>query len=173
MIVMLCGLSGAGKTTIANALLVHLKQQGYPADIIDGDESRKYLFPELGYTLPDRCKNMERMAWLAHKLSNNGIIAIISAMNPDQNTRNTIKKKYLNVKEVFVYCSVESLFSRDTKGLYKKSQLPDGHKDKISNLSGINGDFHIPQSPDLVINTDTLSVEDAVKKITQEIILNA
>lgn len=172
MIIMFCGLSGAGKTTIANALSVYLKQNGYAVDIIDGDESRRNLFPELGYTLSERCKNMQRMAWLANKLSNHGVITIISAMNPDQATRAEIKQKYQHVKEVFVKCSVASLFVRDTKGLYKKSQLPEGHKDKIHDLSGVNGDFHIPESPDLVINTDILSIDAAVEKIVQEVVLH-
>ncbi len=170
MILMFCGLSGAGKTTLAEKLKSYLEYKGKQVEIIDGDEVRQNLFQELGYSLEDRCSNMQRMAWIANKLSEHSVITIISAMNPCALTREKIKQQYQGVKEIFVTCSLDSLRLRDTKGLYRRAELPESDPNKIYNLSGVNGSFDPPNHPDLTINTDLLTVDQGIEMLVNEIL---
>lgn len=153
MILQLCGLSGAGKSTLAGLVAERLNAEGIPAEIIDGDEYRGMLCRDLGFSKADRTENIRRLGFVASKLSAHGIVAIISAINPYNEVRAELASSYKEVHTVFVDCSVSSLIKRDTKGLYKKALLPDGHPDKIKNLTGINDPFDIPAQPDLYINT--------------------
>ena len=146
------------------------RAKGKQVEIIDGDEVRQNLFQELGYSLEDRCSNMQRMAWIANKLSEHSIITIISAMNPCALTREKIKKQYENVKEIFITCSLDSLRLRDTKGLYHRAALPESNPNKIYNLSGVNGSFDPPHYPDLTINTDLLTVDQGIEILVNEIL---
>ena len=160
MVILLCGLSGAGKTTLANSVKYKLDESGTNTEIIDGDEYRKMLFKELSYSKNDRFENIRRLGFIASKFSARGIVTIISAINPYAEIRNELKETYPNVKTVFVDCSVEKLIDRDTKGLYKRALLPAGHPDKLFNLTGINDQFDIPQAPDLYLNTGKMDINE-------------
>ena len=153
MIIQLCGLSGAGKSTLSGMVKKRLQDYGIPAEIIDGDDYRKMLCRDLGFSKADRCENLRRLGFVASKLSAHGIVAIISAINPYNEIRAELASSYKDVQTVFVDCPVPSLIQRDTKGLYAKALLPDDHRDKIFNLTGINDPFDIPTNPDLYINT--------------------
>jgi adenylylsulfate kinase len=159
MIIQFCGMSGAGKTTLAEYVKVGLELQNIPIEILDADEYRKLLFKDLGFSKEDRVENIRRLAFLANKFSLQKIIPIICAINPYEEVRKEVKEKYPNVKTIFIHCPVSELIKRDTKGLYKKALLPEGHIDKIGNLTGINDPFEIPLKPDLVINTDHNNIE--------------
>jgi len=153
MIIQLCGLSGAGKSTLAALVKNRLCGEGIPAEIIDGDDYRTMLCRDLGFSKADRAENIRRLGFVASKLSAHGIVTIISAINPCNEIRAELASSYKNVHTVFVDCAVPALIKRDTKGLYKKALLPNGHPDKINNLTGINDPFDIPAHPDLYINT--------------------
>jgi adenylylsulfate kinase len=153
MILQLCGLSGAGKSTLAGMAKVKLQACGIATEIIDGDDYRKMLCRDLGFSKTDRCENIRRLGFVANKLSAHGIVAIISAINPYNEIRAELASSYNYVQTVFVDCSIPTLIKRDTKGLYKKALLPDNHPDKISNLTGINDPFDKPSNPDLHIYT--------------------
>ncbi|MCR8559770.1 adenylyl-sulfate kinase [Mucilaginibacter sp. BJC16-A38] len=165
MIIQLCGLSGAGKSTITNAVKNRLQANGYQTEIIDGDEYRMALCKDLGFSMEDRHENIRRLAFIADRLSSHGIIVLISAINPYEEIRLEVAKTYKNVRTVFVDCSIDMLLKRDTKGLYARALLPDGHPEKISNLTGINDRFDIPQNPDLHINTCTCSIKECTDKL--------
>ncbi|HXB39273.1 MAG TPA: adenylyl-sulfate kinase [Bacteroidia bacterium] len=167
MIVQFCGLSGAGKTTIALAAKKRLKELNIPVEIIDGDEYRAFICKDLGFNKADRMENIRRLAFIAHTFSNHDITAIICAINPYEEVRREIAGKYDNVKTVFINCSMDELKKRDTKGLYKKAFLPEGHSDKIKNLTGVNDPFEIPEKPALVLYTDRESVEESVNKLIE------
>ena|SRR5215831_13912846 len=167
MIVQLCGLSGAGKTTLAKAIEKELALEHFSVEVLDGDEYRKTLCSELGFSKKDRIENLRRIAFVARQLSKHGIIAIICAINPYEEMRQEIAENYPNVKTVFVDCPLNTLKIRDTKGLYKKAFLPEGHPEKINNLTGVNDPFEAPLHPDLYINTDEQTLEECTIKVVQ------
>ncbi|WP_343692498.1 adenylyl-sulfate kinase [Chitinophaga sp.] len=153
MIIQLCGLSGAGKTTIAHNVKRKALSYGTPVEIIDGDNYRAFLCKDLGFSKADRCENIRRLGFVASRLSEHGIICIISAINPYHAVREELSNAYAHVKTVFVDCPVHTLMERDTKGLYKRALLPDHHPDKLHNLTGVNDPFEVPISPDLHLKT--------------------
>ena len=166
MIIQFCGLSGAGKSTLARAVETDLKSNAVEVEILDGDEYRTSLCSDLGFSKNERMENVRRMAFVAHQLSKHGIVSVICAINPYAAMREEITAAYPDVKTIFIDCAVETLMMRDTKGLYRRAMLPQGHPEKINNLTGVNDPFERPQQPDLYINTGTETVESAVKKIT-------
>lgn len=158
MIIQLCGLSGAGKTTIATSVKRKAMAYGTPIEIIDGDNYREFLCKDLGFSKADRCENIRRLGFVASRLSGHGIVCIISAINPYQAMREEITNAYDHVKTVFVDCPVEELVQRDTKGLYKRALLPDNHPDKLRNLTGVNDPFEAPLLPDLHLKTNQTTI---------------
>ena len=165
MIIQFCGMSGAGKTTLALRVKSKLTQLDIPVEILDADEYRAYVCKDLGFSKADRMENVRRLAFIADKFSQHNIVTIICAINPYQEIRQEIKNKYTNVKTVFINCNIPELIKRDTKGLYKKAALPDNHTEKIHNLTGINDPFEIPENPHLIINTDIENIEESVNKM--------
>jgi adenylylsulfate kinase len=172
MIIQLCGLSGAGKSTLALNVKEKLVKSGRDVEIIDGDDYRRTLCKDLGFSKEDRFENISRLAFVASKLSAHGIIVIISAINPFEHMRRLVARTYPNVKTVYVDCSIEKLIERDTKGLYSRAFLPDEHPDKITNLTGINDQFDIPLNPDLYINTGEKSLHECANNLYQFILFN-
>lgn len=158
MIIQLCGLSGAGKTTIANSVKKRALSYGTPLEIIDGDNYREFLCKDLGFSKADRAENIRRLGFVASRLSGHGIISIISAINPYRSVRDELSNAYDHVKTVFVDCPVNELINRDTKGLYKRALLPEGHPDKLMNLTGINDPFEAPLAPDLHLRTNEKTI---------------
>jgi len=167
MIIQFCGMSGAGKTTLAEQARAVLELLNIPVEIIDADEYRKFLFKDLGFSKADRMENIRRLAFIADKFSSHNIVTIICAINPYEEVRQEIKKKYTRVKTVFITCSIPELIKRDPKGLYKKALLPDSHPDKIHNLTGINDPFEMPEKPDLVIDTSNDAISKSVESLVQ------
>jgi adenylylsulfate kinase len=161
MIILLCGLSGAGKTTLAYSVKKRLEALGKKTEILDGDECRKMLFKELGYSRHDRMENLRRLGYIANKLSAQGIITIISAINPYQEIRDELINTYPCVKTVFVDCPIDILQQRDTKGLYARCMLPDNHPQKLRNLTGVNDRFDLVANPDLHIRTDKQTINES------------
>jgi adenylylsulfate kinase len=165
MIIQFCGLSGSGKTTLAMHTRNLLQEKGIPVELIDGDEYRKVLCADLGFSKEDRNTNIRRLAFVASKLSAHGIVTIICAINPYDAIREEIRAKYPDVKTVYIHCDMQTLIARDTKGLYKKALLPDDHPDKIKNLTGVNDPFDVPSSPDLVIDTSVETIDESIAKL--------
>lgn len=170
MIVQFCGMSGSGKTTLATSVRRVLEAQGVKVEVIDGDEYRKVLCADLGFSKADRNTNIRRLAFVASKLSQHDVVAIICAINPYEDIRQEISATYPNVKTVFIDCDMETLIARDTKGLYKKALLPDGHPDKITNLTGVNDPFEKPIRPDLTIDSGKETVAASTEKLAQFIL---
>lgn len=158
------GLSGSGKSSIANLLKERLLAMNLKVEIMDGDEFRKTLCSDLGFSKEDRIENIKRLGFVANLLSRNEIITIIAAINPYNVARNNLKALY-GAKLIYVKCDVETLRQRDTKGLYERAFLPENHPDKIHNLTGVNDTFEIPQNPDLVIDTSEETLEDSGEKV--------
>jgi adenylylsulfate kinase len=170
MIIQFCGLSGSGKTTLAGNVKELLQQKNINVEVIDGDEYRKVLCADLGFSKAHRNQNIRRLAFVASKLAQYDVIPIICAINPYNDIREEISASYENVKTVFIDCNLDMLIQRDTKGLYKKALLPEGHADRITNFTGVNDPFEIPVNVDLVIHSDTETVEESTEKLVRFIL---
>lgn len=154
LLIQLTGLSGAGKTTLANAVKERLQRDGYRVEVIDGDVYRTALCRDLHFSKEDRNENIRRLGFVANLLALNGVIAILAAINPYERVRQELTGYGPHVKTVWINCSLPVLIQRDTKKLYYRSLLPDGHPEKITNLTGVNEPFEEPQQASLVIDTD-------------------
>lgn len=165
------GLSGAGKSAIANMVRNRLLALKKNVEIIDGDVYRKSLCSDLGFSGEDRIENIRRLGFVASILARNNVIVIIAAINPYEIARIENKDRY-DSRLIYVRCGIEILIQRDTKGLYQRATLPDNHPDKIHNLTGVNDVFEIPQSPDLILDTDIERVDDSVQKLVDFVLEN-
>jgi len=165
IVVWLCGLSGSGKSTIANAVERVLHQQGRFSIILDGDNLRSGLNSDLGFTDQDRLENIRRFAEVAKILVSQGIITFVSAITPRGELRD-LARGILgeDLFEVYVKASYETCEKRDVKGLYAKAA-----RGEIQHFTGKDGSFEPPHSPDLLLNTETTTVEDAAFEILEAI----
>lgn len=169
LLIQLTGLSGAGKSSIAQLTRQLLQDAGLNAIIVDGDECRKTICKDLGFSKEDRHENIRRLGMLADKFVKAGNITLIAAINPYEAIRKELTEQY-GAQTVWIHCSREELIVRDTKGLYKRALLPEGHPDKIHNLTGINDSFDEPAEPALVIHTHTESAAQSAQQLYQFII---
>ncbi|PWV45367.1 adenylyl-sulfate kinase [Chitinophaga sp. S165] len=162
-IIQLTGLSGAGKTTLSNALLEWGNQQQIKIKLIDGDVYRQTLCKDLGFSKADRLENIARLGAYAASIAADYDYVFIAAINPYEEARHALNAKY-GAALIWLKCDIQALIARDPKGLYRKALLPDTHPDKIHNLTGLNDTFEEPQYPDLVLDTGSLDVEESVSK---------
>jgi adenylylsulfate kinase len=169
MVIQLTGLSGAGKTTLANKVKLLLEQQQLKVEIIDGDVYRNTLCKDLGFSKEDRCENIRRLGKAAKGFSGTGAIAIIAAINPFEAIRIELEENY-DAKTIWIKCAVDVLTKRDTKGLYKRAALPDEHPDKLHNLTGVNDVYEAPALPHLVIDTTSETADASAEKMYRFII---
>ena len=152
------GLSGSGKSTIANATERILHSHGRFTIILDGDNLRTGLNSNLSFSDPDRLENIRRIAELAKILVQNGIIVFISAITPTTQLR-TLARTIIgpeNLLEVFVKASYTACEQRDVKGLYAKAA-----RGELENFTGKDSSFEPPISPDLTLDTESLSIQAA------------
>ncbi|WP_207511096.1 adenylyl-sulfate kinase [Longitalea luteola] len=171
MIVQLTGLSGAGKTTLVEGVQSLLEKHSLRIEIIDGDAYRKTLCKDLGFSKEDRMENIRRLGKLAWSFKDKADIILIAAINPYEETRNELTKKYA-AKTVWIKCDMPVLIKRDTKGLYKRALLQDDHPDKLFNLTGVNDVYEIPAKADLVIDTSSEPASRSVQKFYEFLIFS-
>jgi adenylylsulfate kinase len=169
MIIQFCGLSGSGKTTLARKAKEYFDSKGVNIEIIDGDEYRKSLCSDLGFTKRDRHTNIRRLAFVADKLSQYNVISIICAINPYEEIRREVATIYRGVKTIYIKCSLDELFRRDTKGLYARTLLPESDSQWIQNLSGVTDPFEVPFGADLTIETDIETISESSQKLIRYI----
>jgi len=158
------GLPSAGKTTLATALAARLAETGRAVEILDGDAVRPVLSPELGYSRADRDANVARIGWVAQLLARNGVIVLASVVSPFAPARDAIRAAHATSTapflEVHVATSVAVCAERDVKGLYAKQRAGN-----LDGLTGIDGDYEAPAHPELRIDTDGRTVDDAVDEL--------
>jgi adenylylsulfate kinase len=171
MMIQLTGLSGAGKTTIAALAKPLLEKQGLQITVIDGDEYRKTLCKDLGFSKEDRHENIRRLGKLAFSFIQQGHIVMIAAINPYETIRHELKEKY-SALTVWINCDIDELIKRDTKGLYKRALLPDNDPAKVFNLTGVNDIYESPGAADLILNTDKETPVQSAEKLCQFILSN-
>ena len=165
IVVWLCGLSGSGKSTIANAAERVLHQQGRFTTILDGDNVRTGLNSNLGFTDQDRLENIRRLAEVAKILVFQGIVTFVSAITPRGELRDLARGLLgEDLFEVYVKASFEACEKRDVKGLYAKAA-----RGEIQHFTGKDGSFEPPQNADLVIDTEHSTIEDAAIELLEAI----
>jgi adenylyl-sulfate kinase len=156
------GLSGAGKSTIADAFEKVLFDWGYFAYRLDADDLRQSLNSDLGFSMADREENIRRAAEVARILQEAGLIVLASFISPTENSREIARKTARKglFYEVYIKADLKTCVERDPKGFYKKA-----HKGEIKDYTGIDSIYDEPVNPDLVIDTDEDTVEKAVGKL--------
>ena len=165
---LLTGLSGAGKTTLAKALYTKLKTENYPSIILDGDEVRKGLCSDLGYSLEDRTESLRRVANMISLLSNDGLICICAFIAPLHSQRMFFSKILgTSYHEIYIECPLNICQQRDVKGLYAKVRKGD-----IQEYTGISSPYEVPTNPHLIIPTYKLSIEESIHMLYEYIVLN-
>lgn len=163
VVVWLCGLSGSGKSTIANAAERVLHQQGRFTTILDGDNLRTGLNSNLGFTDQDRLENIRRISEIAKIFVSQGIITFVSAITPRGELRDLARGILgKDLVEVYVKASYEACEQRDVKGLYAKAA-----RGEIAHFTGKDGSFEPPGDPDLTLDTEKSSIEDAAFELLE------
>ncbi|MFK1433526.1 adenylyl-sulfate kinase [Pseudomonas aeruginosa] len=161
-VIWLTGLSGAGKSTIANALELALFEQNKHTFLLDGDDLRLGLCRNLGYSDEDRTENIRRIAEVAKILLEAGLIVIVATISPFSRDRR-LSRELIGIEhfiEVFVDTPLSECERRDPKGLYKKARLG-----KIENFTGIDSIYETPAQPNITIDTLSEDPDLAVKRI--------
>ena len=164
------GLSGSGKSTIANGLLIKFLEEGSrPVTLLDGDIVRTHLSSELGFSKEHRSLNVQRIGFVASEITKNGGIAICAPIAPydyDRGKNRDLISKVGGFIEVYVNTSLEKCEERDSKGLYKLAR-----EGKIKEFTGISDPYEKPKSPEIVINSDgSKSPKELVDQIFQDLI---
>ena len=155
----LTGLSGAGKTTIAQEISKRLRKSRH-IEVMDGDEIRRGLSSDLGFSKEDRNEHNKRVIFCAKLLARNGVIVIVALISPYRETRAYAKEQVQNTFEVFVKAPLDVCIERDPKGLYKKALAGE-----IKQFTGIDDPYEEPLKADVVVETDKENVKESVDKI--------
>src|SRR6266700_2357393 len=157
------GLSGAGKTTIAHLVGPELERRGHVVEYLDGDTVRMHLSKGLGFSKEDRDTNIERIGWVASRLTRQGAAVICAAISPYEETRRKARElveEWGTFVEVFVAASVDECARRDVKGLYEKA-----FKGEIKGFTGVDDPYETPSDPELVLDTEAHDPEESAQLV--------
>ncbi|QIJ88880.1 Adenylylsulfate kinase [Mesoflavibacter sp. HG96] len=160
------GLSGSGKSTIANLVELELHKKGIKTYVLDGDNIRKGINKDLTFAPEDRTENIRRIAEIANLMVEAGNVVLAAFVSPYKKDRENVKNilKNSNFVEIYVNTSVEECEKRDVKGLYKKARAGE-----IKNMTGISAPYEAPENPDLEIITENLTIEQSVNEVLKYI----
>lgn len=159
------GLSGSGKTTIAQIVEHKLLDAGVPIEILDGDVVRENLSKGLGFSKEDRDVNIRRIAFVAHLLQRNGAFVITAAISPYRAIRNEARAMIKDFVEVYAEAPLEVCEERDVKGLYAKARAGE-----IKGFTGIDDPYEPPSSPEVVCNTAEETPEESAQKVLERLV---
>ena len=162
MTLWLTGLSGAGKTTIADKLAEELKDRGRKVEILDGDIIRQNLTKGLGFSKEDRDENIRRIGFVAHLLTRNGVTVIVAAISPYKNMREEVRERIGRFAEIYVSAPVDVCERRDPKGLYAKVRAGE-----IKGFTGIDDPYEAPTDPEIECKTHEETLDESVARIVR------
>jgi len=157
------GLSGSGKTAIAEPLAERLRERGLRVERLDGDIVRQDLTSDLGFTKDDRDENIKRVTFVAKLLSRNGVAVVCSFISPYRERRTRSRREIeegADFIEVFVDCPLEICAERDVKGLYEQA-----FAGEIDNFTGVSDPYEAPEDPEIVCRTAEHTVEESVAQV--------
>ena len=159
------GLSGAGKTTIAELVRPELERRGRKVEWPDGDEVREHLSKGLGFSKEDRDTNIDRIGWVASRLTRHGAAVIVSAISPYREAREKARamvEQHGTFIEVFVDASVEECARRDVKGLYEKA-----FRGEIKEFTGVSDPYERPEKPEICIESEHEEPPESARRILE------
>ena len=163
------GLSGSGKSTIANALDVALHERGYHTFLLDGDNVRHGLCSDLGFSDEDRVENIRRIGEVSKLFADSGLIVLSAFISPFVSDRRMVRKLFPAGEfiEVFMDTPLDTCEDRDPKGLYKKARAGE-----IKRFTGIDSPYEAPPHPEVRLDTSTMSVDECVEALIQHLSKN-
>ena len=160
------GLSGSGKSTIAEMLYHELQARGLKTEILDGDVVRQNLSKGLGFSKEDRDTNILRIGFVANLLTRNGVATICCPISPYKATRDANRELIGEFVEIYMHATVEELAqNRDPKGLYKKALAGE-----IKGFTGVDDPYEVPEAPELVVDTMVESPEESLQKVLTRLV---
>jgi len=166
-VIWLTGLSGAGKSTIAHLVGPELDRRGLVVEYLDGDNVRQHLSKGLGFSKEDRDTNIERIGWVASRLTRQGGAVITAAISPYEETRRKAREmveEWGTFVEVFVAASVDECARRDVKGLYEKA-----FRGEIKGFTGVDDPYEEPTAPELVLDTEAHTPEESAQLVVAKL----
>jgi len=160
------GLSGSGKSTVANTVEQHLYSLGFNTYTLDGDNIRKGLNKDLNFSEEGRIENIRRIGEVAKLMCDAGLVVLAAFVSPFKKDRQLLRELMQErFIEIFVDAPLEVCEQRDVKGLYKKAR-----NGEISNFTGISSPFEMPQNPDVHIQTDKFTIEESARQVVDNIL---
>jgi len=157
----LTGIPASGKSTISLLLKDYLQKKNIPVIILDGDEIRKTVSKDLGFSPQDRKEHNRRVIEIAKLLVKNNFTVIIPLISPYRETRELARREIPNFVEVYIKASLDTCIKRDPKGLYQKAK-----NGEITNLTGLQSPYEEPQNPELVLDTEKNTPQQCLDIIT-------
>ena len=166
LVILFTGLCGAGKSTISDILAPAIDETGWHVEILDGDEIRKNITSDLGFSKEDRSENIKRISYVAKIVADCYCVAIVAAISPYKADREKAKELIGEDRffEVFVECDINVLIERDVKGLYKKAL-----SGEIKNFTGISDPYEVPERPNCIINSGIQTIEESVEIVKKDL----
>ena len=162
-VVWFTGLSGAGKTTVANIVEAELEQRGLVVDHLDGDIVRTHLSKGLGFSKDDRDANIQRIGWVASRVARAGAAVIVSAISPYEEARRharSVVEPHAPFIEVYVATPLEECARRDPKGLYRAA-----FAGEIEDFTGVSAPYEAPSNPEITIDTTGVSPSESARVV--------
>ena len=160
VVIWLTGISGSGKSTIAEALSNAYRQRNIANEVLDGDIYRAILSPNDGYSVQERDEFRRKVIFIAELLVRNGVVCIVPLLSSSQNIRDFARSKFKNFIEVFIKCPIEICEIRDPKGLYKKVRTGE-----LKDFVGVDLPYDEPLDPEITIRSDKLNISESVQQI--------
>jgi adenylylsulfate kinase len=156
------GLSGSGKSTLAHAVEEELHQIGCRTIVLDGDNVRHGLCKDLDFSDESRKENIRRIGEVAKLFIESGVITLTAFISPFREERNKVRKLLVegDLIEIYVKCPISVCEARDVKGMYKKAKV-----NEIKNFTGVSSLYEVPESPDLIVDTDQETLDESVDKV--------
>ncbi len=155
------GLSGAGKSTIAEMLFHEFQARGMKTEILDGDEVRQHLSKGLGFSKEDRDTNILRIGYVANLLTRNGVATICCPISPYAAARDACRELIGEFVEIYVHATVKEIAEhRDPKGLYKKALAGE-----ITHFTGVDDPYQAPEHPELRVDTEQETPEESLQEV--------
>jgi adenylyl-sulfate kinase len=154
------GLSGAGKSTIAEIVVDELRARGHRVELLDGDEVREHISAGLTFSKEDRDINIRRIGFVASLLARNGVVAVTAAISPYRSVRDEVRARIDNFVEIYVATSLEECEARDVKGLYAKARSGD-----IPQFTGLSDPYEPPVDPEIRVETAGRTPQESARDV--------